>query len=261
MVNAPVLEAKQVTMAFNAGSPHEVVAFRDISFTLRQGEILAIVGPSGCGKSTLFNVIAGLLRPTSGSVSVDGTLVDGARGHIGYMLQKDLLLPWRSVLDNVTLGLEVSGKPPGEARDRAMALIRRYGLAGFESARPRALSGGMRQRVAFMRTLALDPKAILLDEPFSALDFQTRLILQGDVKRIIREQRKAAILVTHDIGEGIAMSDRVLVLSQRPGTVKAIHDIDLGDATDPGALRRSSAFNEYFDTIWRQLDGHAQAAA
>ena len=157
MVNAPVLEAKQVTMAFNAGSPHEVVAFRDISFTLRQGEILAIVGPSGCGKSTLFNVIAGLLRPTSGSVSVDGTLVDGARGHIGYMLQKDLLLPWRSVLDNVTLGLEVRGTPPGEARDRAMALIRRYGLAGFESARPRALSGGMRQRVAFMRTLALDP--------------------------------------------------------------------------------------------------------
>ncbi|MBP8278571.1 MAG: ATP-binding cassette domain-containing protein, partial [Propionivibrio sp.] len=138
MVNAPVLEAKQVTMAFNAGSPHEVVAFRDISFTLRQGEILAIVGPSGCGKSTLFNVIAGLLRPTSGSVSVDGTLVDGARGHIGYMLQKDLLLPWRSVLDNVTLGLEVRGTPPGEARDRAMALIRRYGLAGFESARPRA---------------------------------------------------------------------------------------------------------------------------
>jgi ABC-type nitrate/sulfonate/bicarbonate transport system ATPase subunit len=186
MVNAPVLEAKQVTMAFNAGTPREVVAFRDISFTLRQGEILAIVGPSGCGKSTLFNVIAGLLRPTSGSVSVDGTLVDGARGHIGYMLQKDLLLPWRSVLDNVTLGLEVRGTPSAEARDRAMALIRRYGLAGFESARPRALSGGMRQRVAFMRTLALDPKAILLDEPFSALDFQTRLILQGDVKRIIR---------------------------------------------------------------------------
>ena len=142
MVNAPVLEAKQVTMAFNAGTPREVVAFRDISFTLRQGEILAIVGPSGCGKSTLFNVIAGLLRPTSGSVSVDGTLVDGARGHIGYMLQKDLLLPWRSVLDNVTLGLEVRGTPSAEARDRAMALIRRYGLAGFESARPRALSGG-----------------------------------------------------------------------------------------------------------------------
>lgn len=261
MVNAPVLEAKRVTMAFEAGTSREVVAFRDISFTLRHGEILAIVGPSGCGKSTLFNVIAGLLRPTSGSVVVDGALVDGARGHIGYMLQKDLLLPWRSVLDNVTLGLEVRGTSPGEARDRALSLIRRYGLAGFESARPRALSGGMRQRVAFMRTLALDPKAILLDEPFSALDFQTRLILQGDVKRIIREQHKAAILVTHDIGEAIAMADRVLVLSQRPGTIKSIHDIELGDVTDPGALRRSPAFNEYFDTIWRELDGHVEAVA
>ena len=261
MVSSPVLEARQVTMAFEAGTPREVIAFQDISFTLRQGEILAIVGPSGCGKSTLFNVIAGLLRPTSGSVIVDGSLVDGARGHIGYMLQKDLLLPWRSVLDNVTLGLEVRGTPAAQAKERALSLIRRYGLAGFESARPRALSGGMRQRVAFMRTLALDPKAILLDEPFSALDFQTRLILQGDVKRIIREQRKAAILVTHDIGEAIAMSDRVLVLSQRPGTVKAIHDIALGEATDPGSLRRSTAFNEYFDTIWHELDGHGEAAA
>lgn len=259
MVSAPVLEARQVTMAFEAGTAREVVAFRDISFTLRPSEILAIVGPSGCGKSTLFNVIAGLLRPTSGTVSVDGALVDGAHGHIGYMLQKDLLLPWRSVLENVTLGLEVRGTAPAAARERAMSLIQRYGLAGFEGTRPRALSGGMRQRVAFMRTLALDPKAILLDEPFSALDFQTRLILQGDVKRIIREQRKAAILVTHDIGEAIAMADRVLVLSQRPGTVKAIHDIQLGDVTDPGALRRSPAFNGYFDTIWRQLDGHPAA--
>jgi NitT/TauT family transport system ATP-binding protein len=248
-----------MTMAFEAGTSREVVAFRDISFTLRQGEILSIVGPSGCGKSTLFNVIAGLLRPTSGSVSVDGALVDGARGHVGYMLQKDLLLPWRSVLDNVTLGLEVRGTEAGEARERALSLIRRYGLAGFESARPRALSGGMRQRVAFMRTLALDPKAILLDEPFSALDFQTRLVLQSDVKRIIREQHKAAILVTHDIGEAIAMSDRVLVLSRRPGTVKAIHDIDLGDVTDPGALRRSPVFNELFDTIWREMDTHMLA--
>ena len=260
MVSSPVLEALNVTMIFNEGSPGAVTAFQNVSFTLRHGEILAIVGPSGCGKSTLFNVIAGLLRPTAGSVSVGGALVDGARGHVGYMLQKDMLLPWRSVLDNVTLGLEVRGTPPDKARERALSLIERYGLAGFESARPRALSGGMRQRVAFMRTLALDPKAILLDEPFSALDFQTRLLLQGDVKRIIREQGKAAILVTHDIGEAIAMSDRIVVLSQRPGTVKAIHDIELGEATDPAALRRSPAFNAYFDVIWRQLDGNADAA-
>jgi len=256
-----VLEANHVSLVFNAGTPKEVVAFRNISFELRQGEILAIVGPSGCGKSTLFNVIAGLLRPTSGSVRVDGALVDGASGHVGYMLQKDLLLPWRSVLDNVMLGLEVRGVDPKDARERALSLILRYGLDGFESAMPRALSGGMRQRVAFMRTLALNPKAILLDEPFSALDFQRRLNLQGDVKRIIREQHKAAILVTHDIGEAIAMADRVVVLSQRPGTIKAIHTIELGDETDPGALRRSAAFNEYFDVIWSELDALVETVA
>ncbi len=261
MVNAPILEASQVSMAFEAGTPREVIAFRDISFQLHQGEILAIVGPSGCGKSTLFNVIAGLLRPTSGSVRVGGTTVDGARGQVGYMLQKDLLLPWRTVLENVMLGLEVRGTAQQEGRDRALALIRRYGLAGFENARPRSLSGGMRQRVAFMRTLALDPQAILLDEPFSALDFQTRLILQSDVKRIIREQNKAAILVTHDIGEAIAMADRVLVLSQRPGTIKNVHEIRLGDIPDPGALRRSTEFNTYFDTIWHELDAHVEAMA
>ena len=257
-MSLPVLEAKQVTMAFDAGTPREVIAFRDISFQLNQGEILAIVGPSGCGKSTLFNVIAGLLRPTSGSVQVDGTTVDGARGQVGYMLQKDLLLPWRSVLDNVMLGLEVRGTAKEVGRKKALELIQRYGLAGFEHTRPKSLSGGMRQRVAFMRTLALDPKAILLDEPFSALDFQTRLILQSDMKRIIREQNKAAILVTHDISEAIAMADRVIVLSRRPGTIKNVHEIRLEDSSDPGTLRRSTQFNAYFDTIWHELDAHIE---
>ena len=257
-----VLEARNVSMTFNAGTTREVVVFQDVSFELHEGEILSIVGPSGCGKSTLFNIIAGLLEPTSGAVYVDGERINGARGHVGYMLQKDLLLPWRSVLDNVTLGLEVKGIHPDLARERAMALIKSYGLAGFESARPNALSGGMRQRVAFMRTLAVDPKAILLDEPFSALDFQTRLVLQGDVRRIIRDRNKAAILVTHDIGEAIAMADRVLVLSHRPSTVKAIYDIDLGVAEDdPIALRRSSRFNDHFDAIWNDLDIQVSSAA
>ncbi|MCM2346170.1 MAG: ABC transporter ATP-binding protein [Acidovorax soli] len=250
-----VLEARNVSMTFNAGSEREVVVFRGVNFALHEGEILAIVGPSGCGKSTLFNIIAGLLEPTSGAVYVDGERIDGARGHVGYMLQKDLLLPWRSVLDNVTLGLEVQGVETGMARERAAGLIKSYGLAGFEAARPSSLSGGMRQRVAFMRTLALDPKAILLDEPFSALDFQTRLVLQGDVRRIIRDRNKAAILVTHDIGEAVAMADRVLVLSHRPSTVKAIYDIDLGvSEDDPIALRRSTRFNDHFDAIWNDLD-------
>lgn len=250
-----VLEARNVSMTFNAGTEREVVVFRGVNFELHEGEILAIVGPSGCGKSTLFNIIAGLLEPTSGAVYVDGEKIDGARGQVGYMLQKDLLLPWRSVMDNVTLGLEVQGVEPGVARERAASLIKSYGLAGFEAARPGSLSGGMRQRVAFMRTLALDPKAILLDEPFSALDFQTRLVLQGDVRRIIRDRNKSAILVTHDIGEAVAMADRVLVLSHRPSTVKAIYDIDLGVAEDdPIALRRSARFNDHFDAIWSDLD-------
>lgn len=256
-----ILQASQVGMAFEPGTSREVQAFRNISFSLHEGEILAIVGPSGCGKSTLFNVIAGLLKPTSGSVTVDGVLVDDASGHVGYMLQKDLLLPWRTVLENVMLGLEVRGTDTKAAQERALSLIHRYGLSGFESARPKSLSGGMRQRVAFMRTLALNPKAILLDEPFSALDFQTRLLLQADVKRIIREQNKAAILVTHDIGEAIAMADRVIVLSHRPGTVKAIHEIDLGDVSGAAAVRQSAAFNRYFDAIWSELDAHVEAAA
>lgn len=260
--NTPVLQARNVSMTFNSGTDREVLVFQNITFELHEGEILAIVGPSGCGKSTLFNIIAGLLEPTSGAVYVGGEVVDGARGHVGYMLQKDLLLPWRSVLENVTLGLEVRGVAPKAAHERASSLIKSYGLAGFEAAKPSSLSGGMRQRVAFMRTLALDPKVILLDEPFSALDFQTRLVLQGDVKRIIRDRKKSAILVTHDIGEAIAMADRVLVLSHRPSTVKSIYNIDIDIAhDDPIELRRSSRFNEHFDIIWQDLDIQVSASA
>ncbi|OYX79271.1 MAG: spermidine/putrescine ABC transporter ATP-binding protein, partial [Bradyrhizobium sp. 35-63-5] len=174
---------------------------------------------------------------------------------VGYMLQKDLLLPWRSVIDNVVLGLEVRGAPKSKSRAIAMDLIRAYGLSGFEHARPATLSGGMRQRVAIMRTLAFDPEVILLDEPFSALDFQTRLLLQADVSRIIAERGKSAILVTHDIGEAIAMADRVLVLSARPATVRALHIIDLPKAgRDPVALRTDATFQAYFSRIWADLE-------
>jgi NitT/TauT family transport system ATP-binding protein len=251
---ATVLKADNVGVAFKNGQ-HFVEAIRNVSFELRQGETLAIVGPSGCGKSTLFNAIAGLLKPTRGHVEVAGRRVDDAAGQVGYMLQKDLLLPWRSVLDNVTLGLEVRGGAKGRSRDIAMKLIKAYGLAGFEHAKPATLSGGMRQRVAIMRTLAFDPQVILLDEPFSALDFQTRLLLQADVSRIITEHGKSAILVTHDIGEAIAMADRVLVLSARPATVRALHIIDLPKAgRDPVALRTDSAFQAYFARIWADLE-------
>ncbi len=250
-----VLEAGGLGLEFPG-----VTAFRDISFTLRRREVLAIVGPSGCGKSSLFNVIAGLQEPTRGQVNVLGRRVAGAAGHVGYMLQKDLLLPWRSVLDNVLLGLEVRGVKRAEAEARARGLIEAYGLKGFEAHRPGTLSGGMRQRVAFMRTLAPDPEVILLDEPFSALDFQTKLLLQREVQGIIRERGKSAILVTHDIGEAIVMADRVLVLSRRPGTIKAEHIITLPAAVrDPVEARRTPEFQAQFDAIWGELDTPLEA--
>jgi NitT/TauT family transport system ATP-binding protein len=248
-----VLRAEGLGLTFPGKSP--VTAFAEISFALHRREVLAIVGPSGCGKSSLFNVIAGLQAPSTGRVSVLGEPVAGARGHVGYMLQKDLLLPWRSVLDNVLLGLEVQGVPRAQAEARARGLINGYGLAGFENAKPGTLSGGMRQRVAFMRTLAPDPEVVLLDEPFSALDFQTKLLLQREVQSIIRERGKSAILVTHDIGEAIVMADRVLVLSRRPGRIKQEHRIALpGEVRDPVEARRTREFQAYFDAIWQGLD-------
>ena len=254
MSAAAALEARDLGMTFNPGTPRALEAFRDITFTLAAGETIAIVGPSGCGKSTMFNAIAGLITPTAGSVHVGGLRVERASGHVGYMLQKDLLLPWRTVTENVTLGLEVRGLPGRLARQTAAELIETYGLAGFEHARPASLSGGMRQRVAFMRTLALDPDVILLDEPFSALDFQTRLLLQSETMAIIRARHKSAILVTHDIGEAITMADRILVMTHRPARILAEHRVDLSRAArDPVALRAEPAFNALFERIWAQL--------
>ncbi|WP_246661496.1 MULTISPECIES: ABC transporter ATP-binding protein [unclassified Tardiphaga] len=250
-----VLTAREVGMIFNADSTNPVRALGNISFGLRPREVLAIVGPSGCGKTTLFNIIAGLITPSLGSVSVNGVQVAGAKGQVGYMLQKDMLLPWRSVLDNVTLGLEVRGVGRKESEEIAHRLINAYGLGGFENAKPATLSGGMRQRVAFMRTLAFDPDVILLDEPFSALDFQTRLLLQGEVQRIIRERGKSVILVTHDIGEAITMADRIVVMTNRPATVKSVHTIELSDSErDPVTIRTNALFNDYFNRIWGELE-------
>ncbi len=255
MTDNPVLVASQVKVVYNEGTAHEVNAVKDISLELRRGEVLALVGPSGCGKTTLFNAIAGLIPIQGGRVEVEGQQVDKATGHVGYMLQKDLLLPWRTVIDNVTLGLEVRGADMGTARRTAMDLIGRYGLSGFENSKPNSLSGGMRQRVALMRTLAFDPAVVLLDEPFSALDFQTRLLLQADVARIIKEQQKSVILITHDIGEAISMADRIVVLTNRPATVKAVHDVNLRDVRgDPVAIRTHPVYQAMFTQIWSQLE-------
>jgi len=254
MGDAAVLKAKGLGMIFNAGEPNAVEAIADISFELNRGEVLAIVGPSGCGKTTVFNIIAGLLEPTRGTVEVGGHEVREATGHVGYMLQKDLLLPWRTVLDNVVLGLEIRGTRRADAVKIANALISSYGLKGFEASYPSQLSGGMRQRVAFMRTLAFDPDVVLLDEPFSALDSQTRLILQADILRIINERNFSVVLVTHDVAEAITMADRIIVITARPGHVKCVYNVPFGrEERHPLSLRTKTAFNELFQKIWGDL--------
>lgn len=250
-----VLRASGARVVYNEDTAHPVEAVRSISLDLRRSEVLALVGPSGCGKTTLFNAIAGLLPLQGGRVEVGGQQVDKATGHVGYMLQKDLLLPWRTVIDNVTLGLEIRGMRGAQARAIASDLIRRYGLSGFENSKPAALSGGMRQRVALMRTLAFNPDVILLDEPFSALDFQTRILLQADVTRIIKEQNKSVILITHDIGEAISMADRIVVLTNRPATVKSVHTVSFRNAsTDAVNIRTHPEYQAMFAKIWSELE-------
>jgi NitT/TauT family transport system ATP-binding protein len=234
----------------------ETLALEGLDLAVRDGEFCSIVGPSGCGKSTLLAIFCGLLRPTQGQVLLDGEPMRGTDGRIGIILQKDHLFEWRTVLQNAELGLEIRGRGSTEARRRAHALLQAYGLGGFEGSYPYQLSGGMRQRVALIRTLATDPDILLLDEPFSALDYQTKLILERDLHRIIRDNRKTALLVTHDIEEAVSMSDRVIVLSGRPAQVKKVYDIGLTVTADrtPMNSRDAPEFRGYCKSIWEDLD-------
>lgn len=205
----------------------EVVALQETTMQIPAGRFVSIIGPSGCGKSTLFNMIAGLIKPTTGKILLDGQNIVGKSGYVGYMLQKDLLLPWRTILDNVILGLEIKGVSKREARKRAQPLLERYGLHGFENNYPPELSGGMRQRAALLRTLLYDQDVILLDEPFGALDAQTRLQMQGWLLRIWEDFQKTILFITHDIDEAIYLSDDIYVLSHRPGKLKAKIHVEL----------------------------------
>src|SRR5919206_1599156 len=213
------------TFAGHGGAP--VRALDEVTLQVRPQRFVSIIGPSGCGKSTAFNLIAGLLQPSGGQIQVDGEEVGGTAGLVGYMLQKDMLLPWRTVLDNVVLGLEVLGVPRKQAVAAAQPLLDRYGLGGFEKHYPRALSGGMRQRVALLRTLLYDREIILLDEPFAALDAQTRLLLQEWLLALWQDFRKTILLVTHDIDEAIFMSDELYVMSARPGRIRKHVEVTL----------------------------------
>jgi ABC-type nitrate/sulfonate/bicarbonate transport system ATPase subunit len=212
------LVVDDVSMAFR--TPNGTFeALAPVSLSIPQGRFVSLIGPSGCGKSTIFNVIAGLLEPTGGRVLIDGTDATGTIGRVGYMLQKDLLLPWRTVLDNVILGMEIQGVPTREARGRALPLLQRYGLAGFEHLYPSSLSGGMRQRAALLRTLLFDTDVILLDEPFGALDAQTKLQMQEWLLRLWSDFGKTVLFVTHDVDEAIYLSDELHVMATRPGRV------------------------------------------
>ena len=250
-----IIELRDAAMTYQAPDG-EVEALAGVSFGMEEGEFCSIVGPSGCGKSTLLSAIAGLEPLDRGAVLVDGVPVEGPSARIGLMPQRDQLFEWRSILDNVTLGLEVTGQNTPQRRARVQELLRRYGLADFQRKRPGQLSGGMRQRCALIRTLATEPRILLLDEPFSALDYQTRLQVSDHICRIIREQHQTALLVTHDISEAISLSDRVVVLTARPARVKAVFDMGELRRLSPLERRDSPAFAGHFNRIWKELDLH-----
>ena len=254
----PLVEVNKVSMNYHSPAG-EIAALQDISLTINQGEFVSIVGPSGCGKSTLLNIIAGLIVPSSGQVYINGGLVTGPTALVGYMPQSDQLFEWRTIWDNVLLGLEIQGKITLQSKAAVDKLLSDYGLADFKSSYPRQLSGGMRQRAALIRTLAIDPAILLLDEAFSALDYQTRLAVTDEVKQIIVKENKTAILVTHDISEAISMSDKVVVLTKRPAQVRNIHQITLTCSVNtPLKCREAPEFKDYFNTIWKELDVHVK---
>jgi len=250
----PLLELKNIGLAYHSMNG-ETLALSNISFSVEDGEFIAIVGPSGCGKSTLLSLISGLLSPESGSIRLRGQPIQNTSTNIGYMLQKDHLFEWRSVYSNVMLGLEIQKKITEKSMDFVNNMLKTYELEKFRKSKPSELSGGMRQRAALVRTLALEPDLLLLDEPFSALDYQTRLTVCDDISSIIKEEKKTAILVTHDLAEAISTADRVVVLSKRPGTVKKIIPIEFDiPYKTPMNTRNAPEFRDYFNIIWKELN-------
>ncbi len=244
----PIVSLDNVSLRYHSVSG-ETPAVSPLNLEVLPGEFICIVGPSGCGKSSILSMLAGLLSPSEGSIRIDG--------EIGYMLQKDYLLAWRSIRSNALLGLEIQKKLTKENIEYVDTLLEQYGLGDFKEHYPYQLSGGMRQRVALIRTLAVRPDILLLDEPFSALDYQTRLSVSDEIGSIIRKEGKTAILVSHDISEAISLSDRVVVLSGRPARLKKIYPIQLTiEEYSPMKAREAPEFREYFNAIWKELDVH-----
>lgn len=244
-----LLEVNNLEKSYH-NSKGEVKALTNINFDVFEKEFISIVGPSGCGKSTILSILAGLEDKSSGDIIFKKDVT------IGYMLQDEALFFWRNILDNCLVGLEVTGKLNDESKNYVISLLKTYGLGDFMDKYPSSLSGGMRQRVALIRTLALKPDILLLDEAMSALDYQSRLAISDDIYNIIKKEGKTAIMVTHDIAEAISMSDRIIVLSKRPATIKKIYDINLTDKANPIHNRKCLEFSDYYDKIWRDLDVH-----
>lgn len=245
-----ILKLDKVSLRYFS-SNGETLALKDISFGINSGDFVSIVGPSGCGKTTILSIISNLIKPTSGTITINQ--VDNVNNFVGYMFQKDNLLEWRTILGNVYLGLELQGKKTPENIAYTNELLKKYNLWEFRNKYPKQLSGGMRQRVALIRTLALKPSILLLDEAFSALDYQTRLNVCNDVYNIIKQEKVTAILVSHDISEAISLSDKIIILSNRPAVVKKELQINLAHLGSPLNRRESSMAKTYFDEIWSEL--------
>ena len=248
-----ILELKDISKKYQS-KKGEILAINNINMRVKEGEFVSIIGPSGCGKSTLLSIISGLEEKTTGEIYIEGEKIEGISAKIGYMLQKDCLLEWRTIWSNVVLGLELKGKINEENKNYVENLLKKYNLYDFKDKYPSELSGGMRQRAALIRTLAVRPKILLLDEAFSALDYQTRIMVTNDIYNILRKEGITAIIVTHDISEAISMSDRVAVLTKRPGTIKDIHKIDFEmENRNPINCRENPKFSKYFNTLWKEL--------
>ena len=248
-----ILEVKNISKKYQS-KQGEIQALQNVNFRIKSGEFVRIIGPSGCGKSTLLSIISGLEAKTTGEIYIEGNKIEGISPKIGYMLQKDCLLEWRTIWNNVMLGLELKGIKTKESKQYVENLLKKYNLYDFKDKYPQELSGGMRQRAALIRTLAVKPKILLLDEAFSALDYQTRIMVTNDIYNILRKEKITALIVTHDISEAISMSDRVLVLTKRPGTIKDIHKIDFEiENRNPINCRESPKFSKYFNTLWKEL--------
>lgn len=247
-MNNPILTIKNLSKTYYT-KEKEIIAIEDLSLTVKENSIIAIVGPSGCGKSTLLNIIGNLEDKTTGDI-----IFHDNKNKIGYMFQNDCLFPWLTILDNCLLGLKIRKELTKEKKEYVIKLLQNYGLKDFIYSYPNNLSGGMKQRVALIRTLATSPDILLLDEPFSALDFETRQLVSDDVYKIIKKEHKTTIIITHDIEEAIAIADTVIVLSTRPSKVKKVFDIKLTDASTPIHNRTCKEFNDYYKEIWQVFD-------